>query len=418
MSILIQPFGSEGDVNPFLWLGSQLASRGHKISFLINPVYAQRAEARGFRSLGGGTVEQFEMLSRDPRIWEYRLGPKMFLGAMRFSFADLSGALESGKERFDLVIASTLGTAAASFAEAQGIPCLRVHLQPGFASYLPGGFLYLRMLRFLSTENPAKVRRILSLLDRSIFGRALGVLNTLRSTVGLGPVASMVRRGMCGGNAVALLSPRWIETDHEVLPPEVPRFGYPMEEGVTPLDAEMSAFLDAGEPPLVWTYGSMNFATGSFLKCAVETTARSGFRSVVIAPEPPKENPLPAGQFLHTRRASFNALFPRSKALIYHGGDGTSAVAARAGIPLILSPASYNQPDNARRFRSLGVGTIIPRAHFCSERVQLALDGFLQDPATIAACRRVAMLASQPTDWDGLCRLAEKTAASARPVCA
>jgi len=52
----------------------------------------------------------------------------------------------------------------------------------------------------------------------------------------------------------------------------------------------------------------------------------------------------------------FELLFPRLAAIAYHGGTGTMAAAARAGIPQAAFPFMADQFENRKRIVQLGLG--------------------------------------------------------------
>jgi UDP:flavonoid glycosyltransferase YjiC (YdhE family) len=59
-----------------------------------------------------------------------------------------------------------------------------------------------------------------------------------------------------------------------------------------------------------------------------------------------------------------------------------------AGIPQLVMPMGFDQPDNAVRTRRLGVGEIIPPNRFTPSIVAGALDRLLSSHDVAAACRR------------------------------
>jgi UDP:flavonoid glycosyltransferase YjiC (YdhE family) len=75
-------------------------------------------------------------------------------------------------------------------------------------------------------------------------------------------------------------------------------------------------------------------------------------------------------------------VFSRAAAVVHQAGIGTLSFALRSGRPQLLTPAGFDQPDNAARAARLGVGRVLPfgRAH---DEVRLAreLDALLRDPA-------------------------------------
>ncbi len=50
----------------------------------------------------------------------------------------------------------------------------------------------------------------------------------------------------------------------------------------------------------------------------------------------------------------YAAVFPHAAAIVHQAGIGTLAQAMRSGRPQLLVPASFDQPDNARRAAVLG----------------------------------------------------------------
>lgn len=59
---------------------------------------------------------------------------------------------------------------------------------------------------------------------------------------------------------------------------------------------------------------------------------------------------------LYVDEMPFELLFPRLAAVIYHGGTGTMAAIARAGIPQAAIPFMGDQFDNRRQIVKLGLG--------------------------------------------------------------
>ncbi len=62
---------------------------------------------------------------------------------------------------------------------------------------------------------------------------------------------------------------------------------------------------------------------------------------------------------LYVDEVPFELLFPRLAAIAYHGGTGTMAAAARAGIPQLAFPFMADQFENRKQIVKLGLG---PRA--------------------------------------------------------
>ena len=54
--------------------------------------------------------------------------------------------------------------------------------------------------------------------------------------------------------------------------------------------------------------------------------------------------------------ADHSWLFPRTAAVVHHGGAGTTAAGLRAGVPTVICPFFSDQPFWGRRVEQLGVG--------------------------------------------------------------
>src|SRR5204862_2935338 len=71
----------------------------------------------------------------------------------------------------------------------------------------------------------------------------------------------------------------------------------------------------------------------------------------------PAQLPEPlAAAVRHCHYAPFSQLFPECDAVVHHGGAGTAAQALAAGLPQLIVPMAWDQPDNAFRVKDLGAG--------------------------------------------------------------
>ncbi len=116
----------------------------------------------------------------------------------------------------------------------------------------------------------------------------------------------------------------------------------------------LANFLAAGEAPIYIGFGSMTgFDNARLLDALIE--AMTGRRALFhpgwsgIDPKALPDNFLAIGDTPH------DWLFPRTAAVIHHGGSGTSHSAARAGVPSIVTPFAGDQFFWAERLRLAGV---------------------------------------------------------------
>ena len=128
----------------------------------------------------------------------------------------------------------------------------------------------------------------------------------------------------------------------------------------------MQEFLTAGEAPVVFSLGSAAVNTaGNFYTESAIAVEKLGCRAVFLVGDAKLEN-LPSNA-IAVDYAPYSELFPYAKAVVHQGGIGTIAQALRAGVPMLVVPFSYDQPDNAARVVRLGVARTISRKKYHHE---------------------------------------------------
>jgi sterol 3beta-glucosyltransferase len=149
----------------------------------------------------------------------------------------------------------------------------------------------------------------------------------------------------------------------------------------------LQSFLAEGDPPLCITFGSnINQQTEHVLKAALATLERTGQRAIFLTgwgrwqPEKP-----PAGALFH-ESAPHGWLFPRCKAIVHHGGAGTTAAGLRSGVPNIVVPHASDQPFWGKRVAAIGAGPQpIPISEFTADRFLAALAEIESEPIRAGA---------------------------------
>jgi rhamnosyltransferase subunit B len=413
LSILLAPFGSEGDVRPLLWLAEGLAARGHRITFLITPYYGELVAARGWRWLPLGTAEGFAATMRDPRLWQPRHGSELVLREMLGSLPRCQAALDGAGGRFDLVIGTTLAAGVFTWAEKNGVPRLMTHLQPMCLRSMGDCPVFLEGWEWLSAA-PAFVKRgAFWLIDQALIRLLLPPLNAHRATLGLRPLRRM-EEAWHGADGVAALFPAWYAPFQPDWPGHLRQFGFPFSPSDTgsaaPLSAELETFLAAGEPPILWTHGSANLHTEKFAAGAQSATKELGARGLLVGPAFQNEPATAARDFMALKHAPFEQVFSRCRAVVHHGGIGTLTKALAAGVPQLIIPRSHDQPDNARRLERMGVGASLRYRDFSGAAAAARLRGLLESPAVQTACEvyQKKLLADDPRP--ALCAWAEELA--------
>jgi rhamnosyltransferase subunit B len=409
LRVLFVPFGSEGDVNPLLWLAEGMAGRGHLPTFMITPHYGRLADRRGFSWLPVGTEEEFVRFARDPRLWQKTRGPQTVIQGMTVTLPAYREAFAKTDGRFDLVVLSSLALGAASVAEAFRIPRLTMHLQPALFRSTHECPVFLEELSWLA-GSPRWVKHVFfKIVDGLLWEGPRKSLNRFRSAINLVPLRDFYLDGFHGAEGVAALFPDWFARPQPDWPGKVRQFGFPLDNSIPKrLSEPLEAFLEAGDRPVVWTHGSANFDIRRFQQAALATSRELNLRCLLVSLEPPAGS-CPEWAF-HLTHAPFQDLFSRSRAVVHHGGIGTTAQCIAAGVPQFIVPRSHDQPDNASRIVKLGLGKSLPYRKIDHADLRTGLAELLSSTTIASHCAEFQKRVAGEKTLEHLCTWAEELA--------
>lgn len=399
------PFGSAGDVFPFIWLGKLLRNRGHRITIVTTMLFEDYVKSAGFDFVGLGTLEEVEAIGKDPRIWKLGIGTKVVLGyAVKWSERYLE-ALENLDE-VDLVMAPLTCFGARLGREKHGIPLITVHLQPMvFVSAYETPLLHPRLKWFGSL--PVGLKKFLFSLPNAIDLLALPGIRRLCRRHFVTPPKSVWREWWDSPNGVLVLFPEWFGKPQPDWPGNLFQWDFPREDmgGEIQVEDGLLAFLDSGEKPVIFTPGSANIQAEKFFATAIEVVRRMGIRAVFVTRMDLSIPVELSGKILVVDFVPFSSVLPHAAVFVHHGGVGTMAQGFRAGVPQLVMAMSHDQPDNAWRLEKLGAGIGLSPRTFTPERVTKDLERLLNGRSwheAAAAIRSKALVekdAMEVAEW-------------------
>lgn len=156
---------------------------------------------------------------------------------------------------------------------------------------------------------------------------------------------------------------------------------------------------------------------GKFFEAGLAACERLGRRAVLVTRYPDELPPALGDRAIARSYVPFSDLMPRVAAVVHHGGIGTTAQGLAAGVPQLVMPMSHDQPDNAVRLRTLGVGDFLYPDQFAPARVAEKLGRLLEAEDVRDAVQRArsllvedgaAALASAVDDLVGLPRRSDR----------
>ena len=378
MNITFVSLGSVGDVAPLIAVAERLQARGHSCELLSNEEFIAGARARGLKA--SSVAPRVEILRQVPRFDEY----------LYCSSAAIGEQLARRASRVDLIVNCDRYCASNLVAEKRELSVARLHLSP------------FKLRPYETGRTPSY-----DLFARN--PRVLGFVNQLRATFGLERVETAFHDEAYVVGHVATF-PRWFCPAPPSAAPPMDFVGFPLPPERVPLPPALQAFLQQRGRPLVFTFGTANTQLEESIQLAERCCRELRLPGVVLCPrgvgERRSSEPLLLSPFV-----PLGALLPEARLLVHHGGIGTTARALEAGVPQVILPQRFDQPDNGARCAVLGVGSVLEPAPATPLLLLQAIRGLLENAGV---ARRAAELRGHIEAAQGLERLADILEAAAK----
>jgi rhamnosyltransferase subunit B len=406
--MIITAIGSAGDVHPLLGIGRTLAARGHEVVFCTHAPFEAAVRRFGFAFVPVGTADEYNAAMADPALWNPRTSFKTLWNVlapiMRPHFDTLRALTDA-----DTVLIGTLWAFSARMMQERfGTPYVSVQISPStlLSAHAPPTHKRLTIPQGLPLWLKTGLMRV---IERGVLDKICGPrLNAVRDELGLPPARRILGEWLHSPDGVLCLFPEWFAAPQPDWPAQHLQSGFPLfnEISAPAPDAELDAFIAAGEAPVVFTAGSTLIDGAGYAKAVAHALRVSGARGVLLTPE---ADTLPDTETLLARRyVPMRELLPRCRALVHHGGVGTASLAYEAGIPQVVTPFAHDQFDNAQRVAASGCGVRLD-APIDEARLAAALVRVLGDRAMAERCRQVRVrMAAAPDGCETAARFIER----------
>jgi len=418
LHVLLPTLGSAGDVHPVIALGLALRARMHRATVITNPLFQPLIEQQGLEFLPVGTIEDVYAAIADPDLWHRRRGFEVVARRVMVpAIATIYRLIEAHADADTVVAASGICLGARIAQDKLGIPTATVHLQPSvIRSLVDSG----KVGTFrISPSQPMWFKRaFFRLVDWAVVDRELKrPLNEFRATLGLPPVERVMRRWLHSPQGVIGFFPDWFAPPQPDWPPQTHLVGFPLwdgADGAAHVPPEAEKFINAGEPPVIFTPGSAGSTMHQFFRESVAAARKLGVRAMLVTNFPEQlPRALPPG-ISASGYLPFSQVLPRAALLVYHGGIGTLAQCIKAGVPHLVVPNGHDQFDNGWRIERLGLGRTIPQTRYRCGRVVESMRAMLADGALRQRCKEYAPRVDSPAALTSACELIEGLAVHSR----
>ncbi|HEY9313172.1 glycosyltransferase [Williamsia sp.] len=375
MRVVLALNGTRGDVQPAVVLGVELAGRGHEVVVGAPPNLAGFVEGAGLAVRSFGYDTRAHMNSDLVRDGLRKGGPRARLRALT-EIRD-RGWQQMVDEMFDLcatadiiVTGFTTQQIAFAFAQRDSVPLVVLHHAPiadnPLISPFPGAPLSLPP--WVNTLSWRLVDRLFWILTRRRENR-------LRALLGLGPVRGVLSRRMAaaGVTEVQAYDPVFCPGLEDAWDNRRPLVGFvdlPGELrsriGTEVPDPATDHWIAGGPAPIYFGFGSMPVRDTAGVLTAIETACRRlGQRALICAgwsdlglgeSEAGSIDPRRSDMIRIVESVDHRRVFTRCRAVVHHGGAGTTSEVIRAGKPSVVCWVGSDQPFWGLQLERLGVG--------------------------------------------------------------
>ncbi len=375
MKFVLAGYGSRGDVEPCAAVGRELLRRGHEVRMAVPPDKLGFVESAGLAAVAYGPDTQKQMNTATDffRLVQNPISAlPQIVESVTQVWAEKSTTLASLADGADLLVAGmNEQRLAANVAEYCGMPLAALH-------FFPAQALELGWLQSTHNEGWPKARNAVHLAY---------------------PKPPDPRRDR------ALEIQAYDELCLPGLAAEWAKLGYrrPFVGALTlgmPADAddEVLSWIADGTPPIYFGFGSTPVAPPAETVAMISAACTQLGERALICSGPNDFSHIPhPDQVKVVEAVNHAAILPACRAVVHHGGAGTTAAGLRAGVPMLVLWIWLDQPIWAAAVSQLEVGVGRPFSATTEESLVADLRSILT-PQYATRAREVAAQMTKPAE--------------------
>lgn len=420
LKIVLASYGTRGDIEPCIAIGHELLRRGHDVRMAVPPDLVGFVESAGLAAVPYGEETQ-AWLDAHRNFWTsllrnfWRVGRAAGLLHEVWELATTcwetaSSVLLSLAEGADLLLTG-LGYAepAGNVAEYYDIPLATLHYFPA----RPNGQVIGPLPSFVG-------RAAMKVIDWTQWRVLKRVEDAQRRELGLPKAKTASSRRIAKREALEIqayeelcfpgLAAEWTKWGDRR-----PFVGGLTMEFATDADDEVASWIAAGTPPIYFGFGSMPVQSPADTVAMISATcAQLGERALICAGWSDFSDVPMADHVKVVSAVNHAAIFPICRAVVHHGGAGTTAASLRAGVPTLVLSMLGDQPIWGAQIKRLKVGTTRRFSTTTQETLAADLRQILEPECAVRA-RNIAIEMTKPAESVGdTADLLEKFARSRR----
>jgi UDP:flavonoid glycosyltransferase YjiC (YdhE family) len=367
MKFVVACYGTRGDIEPCGAVGRELLHRGHDVLMAVPPDLVGFVESAGVAAVAYGPDLQ-AILDAHRNFWTFffrnfwriqdvaRLSREAWEPRLQ-CWEEMSKTLTSLADGADLLFTGLVfEEVAANVAEYYEIPLATLHYFP----LRPNG----QLLPFL----PSPLGRAAMTVHQWLNWRMTRKTeDAQRRDLGLPKAAAHPSsRRIHEREALEIqaydevcfpgLAAEWAKWNGQR-----PFVGALTMEMPTDADEVVASWIAAGTPPIFFGFGSMPVESAADTLAMISAaSAELGERALVCSAGTDFTHVPPVDHVKVVRAVNFAATFPSCRAVVHHGGAGTTAASLRAGVPTLILSTDLDQTLWGVRVKRLEVGAARP----------------------------------------------------------
>ncbi|QUR67337.1 glycosyltransferase [Mycobacterium spongiae] len=400
MKFVLAVHGTRGDVEPCAAVGVELARRGHEVRMALPPNLVGFVESAGLHGVAYGpdSGEQINAVAAFIRNLTKAQNPLNLVRAGKELFvegwADMGTTLTALADGADLLMTGqTYHGVVANVAEYYDIPLAALHHFPVQVNgQLAIPWIPTPLLR------PALMRSAMKGSWRLYSYVSKDADSTQRRALRLPPTSTPAAQRIAEGRAPE------IQAYEQALFPGLaaewdgqrPFVGALTMDRHSEPDEDLASWLAAGTPPIYFGFGSTPVQSPTeTLAMISDACAELGERALVFSPVNATDDIKHAEHVKFVGLVNYSALLPSCRAVVHHGGAGTTAAGLRAGKPTLILWDVADQPLWAAAVRRLKVGSAKRFTHITRKSLLAELRTILA-PDYVARAREISAQMTTP----------------------
>lgn len=366
MKFVLANWGTRGEVEPFAAVARELVRRGHGVHLVVAPEMVNFAESAGPTAVAfGPTLKEVDDPHHD--FWNLLFSKPWKLHELNELLQAFAGPLDAHRDQArktllsladgaDLLLAGlNYEDIAANVTEYCGTPLGTLTIFPLRVNGYQMPFLPPPVCRSVMAAGEWLTRRGHKVTD-----------DATRLALGLPEATSHWTQRMVASGALEIqaydqacypgLADEWASFNNQEIP-QRPFVGGLTMELPAAQDAEIASWIAGGSPPIFFSFGSMQLDTAAdTIGMIARVCAQLGERALVGAGWADYSS---VPRYDHVKIVgpmNYAEVLPTCRAVVHHGGSGTTHAGLRAGRPTLILWMLPDQACWGSRMKKLKVG--------------------------------------------------------------